>query len=135
MRDIKFIVVHHSGGPRSQTVEQIRKYHTDPPPHGRGWSKIGYPFLITEDGRLHFGHDWREPGINVGGMNSVCLGICVIGDNTKGAEAWNEKQVDALVTFLDTMSAMFPDAQIVGHKTLRPTACPGRQVQEYYTPV
>jgi len=128
MREINRIVVHHSGGPNDQTPENIRRFHVDT----RGWADIGYHFLITHDGRVHRGRDWRNVGAHAQGHNADSIGVCVIGDNTRPGYDWRPVQKDALRVLLDTLHAMWPDAEIVGHKDLRDTLCPGVEVSELY---
>src|SRR5216117_2473729 len=48
---IHWIVVHHSAGPPDQTPESIARFHVET----RGWSGIGYNYLVYEDGRIFAG--------------------------------------------------------------------------------
>jgi ssDNA-binding Zn-finger/Zn-ribbon topoisomerase 1 len=82
----------------------IRKWHSDPPPKGRGWRTIGYHFVIPNgyptchhmrnairweflDGTVEVGRpldsdpyiDKSEAGAHVYGFNSKSIGICLIG--------------------------------------------------------
>lgn len=77
-KDTHKIIVHCSdtnGG----TVDAIRKFHTDPPPNGRGWDDIGYHFVILEDGTVEVGRSENLEGSHCQGENHDSLGVCLIG--------------------------------------------------------
>jgi N-acetylmuramoyl-L-alanine amidase len=66
------ITIHHTEYPTlatnaSQLVEaerlrQIRRFHVEKPPAGRGWSDIGYHFLIMPSGRVYEGRPQNKRG-------------------------------------------------------------------------
>jgi hypothetical protein len=62
MRDLKRIILHCSATPegREVSVETIRGWHSDPPPQGRGWSDIGYHYVIHLDGKTEIGRPIEE---------------------------------------------------------------------------
>lgn len=78
MRDIKAIIVHCSDT-ATGTVQGIKTYHTAPPPFGRGWSDIGYHWIISQDGVVHPGRPEATPGAHCENHNFNTLGICLIG--------------------------------------------------------
>lgn len=43
-------------------VREVTRWHTDPPPHGRGWSDIAYAEIIDYDGRRAKGRDLNDDG-------------------------------------------------------------------------
>lgn len=77
----KQITIHCSDSPNGQDVgtAEIRKWHTDPPPKGRGWSDIGYHRVMELDGGIGEGRREDREGAHVEGHNSDNLGICVVG--------------------------------------------------------
>lgn len=74
----RYFVVHHSGGPASQSVRAIQDWCMD----GRGFSDIDYNFLIrSTTGEIYRGRGWNVVGAHAIGYNRNGLGVCVIGDN------------------------------------------------------
>ena len=100
-KTIDSIIIHCSDSEWG-CAREIKKWHTDPTPQGRGWSDIGYHFVIQngrptprqnipslegsiECGRLLdednvIGTD--ETGIHCLGYNEHSVGICLIGVKT-----------------------------------------------------
>ena len=83
MRSIKKIVVHVSDSPDVLpfTAADIKKWHTDPPPLGNGWSDIGYHSVVCRDGTIDAGRPEERSGAHVRGQNSDSLGIVWVGKN------------------------------------------------------
>lgn len=50
--DLIIIIIHCAATKPSQDIgaNTIRKWHTDPPPNGNGWSDIGYHYVIRRNG-------------------------------------------------------------------------------------
>lgn len=97
MRKIDRVYIHCSAGPRGN-LKYIEGLHTDPKPKGKGWSRIGYHFVIgngfpdypswkaqnyqkQHDGKLWIGLPLDTQGIHVKGDNQTSVGICLIGKN------------------------------------------------------
>lgn len=120
-RDVRYIVLHHTASPRDQSVETIRRFHEK----GRGWPHVGYHYIITWRGEVHKTLPEIAVPICVGNLNPQCLCIALIGDFTKDgwpalAPGWRQAWRLAL-----DLQRRYPDAKIVRHKDLVPTACPG----------
>ena len=66
MRPIDTIIVHCSATPegRDVSVSEIRKWHK-----ARGWSDIGYHFVITLDGTMNVGRPIEKIGAHAKGYN------------------------------------------------------------------
>lgn len=127
------IVIHHSASKPATTVEEIRRWHTDPPPRGRGWDKIGYHFIITWDGETHVCRPEDEWGTQVANYNDRSLGICLTGDFN-----WNvptQAQINSLLALLIRLVKKYGLKywNIYGHKDIKrffvfnttSTNCPG----------
>lgn len=76
MRKINLIVVHCSDSDRKEhdSPEVIREWHRQ-----RGFTDIGYHFVITKDGVLHRGRDESAVGAHVAGHNARSIGVCLSG--------------------------------------------------------
>ena len=77
------IIVHCSATPQNMDigVEEIRRWHTDPKPRGKGWSDIGYHYVIRRSGVVEAGRDWKRMGAHARGHNRTSIGICLVGGN------------------------------------------------------
>jgi N-acetylmuramoyl-L-alanine amidase len=73
--DITHIAVHHSAT-KSGTPEAFANYHVGT----LGWSRMGYTYVITKDGVVHWCADWEVKTPHVGNSNKWALGICLVGD-------------------------------------------------------
>jgi len=85
-------LVHHTVGTNTYTAAQvpaiirgIYDFHVN----GRGWSDVGYQFLIDRFGRIWEGRaggvDKAVLGAQAGGYNSGSFGASVMGDYTSAA--------------------------------------------------
>ena len=137
MRDLKRIILHCSATPegREVSVETIRGWHTDPPPQGRGWSDIGYHYVIHLDGKIEIGRPIEVQGAHVSGENEDSIGICYIG----GVDASNEpkdtmtvSQEIAFVEIVKSLRLIFGELSIHGHNEFSTKACPSFSVEEKF---
>ena len=76
MRDINKIIIHCSATPEGRDVntETIRQWHT-----AKGWSDIGYHYVIELDGSVNMGRDIDRIGAHTKGHNTGSIGICYVG--------------------------------------------------------
>lgn len=107
-RRIDQIVIHSSATPPGMYVdlEKIREWH-----YARGFSDVGYHYVICRDGELQAGRKEHRTGAHVKGHNARSIGVCMVG----GARNRNGKLV----------------AEIIGHRDLAATACPSFDVQSW----
>ncbi len=91
------LIIHCSDSPYlNHDVEVIKRWHTDPTPDGRGWSDIGYHFVIERrDGFLQPGRDWTKKGAHTLGQNRE-LGLCLCGKSGK----FRDVQMQTLEAFI-----------------------------------
>ncbi len=99
MREIKTIVIHHSGN--TDTAKGIRKLHVEV----NGWDDIGYHFMITKDGKILRGRDLNIEGAHVLGFNKDSVGICLLGNFDM--EFLNDKQKHGLKELLENLTKKF----------------------------
>lgn len=64
MARLRYLVIHCTATPegREVTAAEIRRWHTSPPPAGRGWRQVGYTDMIHLDGRVERLVDNNEDG-------------------------------------------------------------------------
>lgn len=131
MNKITHIVVHYSATFEDQnlTVKDIDKMHK-----ARGWSGVGYHYVIRRDGVVEKGRPDNQVGAHVGGQNSGKIGICAIGGvNRKtgpdvGVDNRTAAQIKSQVALIKSLLIKHPKAKVVGHRDLAPTQCPGFDV-------
>ena len=115
------LVVHCSATTPEQNigVVEIRRWHTDPPPKGRGWSDVGYHYVIRRSGRLEKGRAEDLAGAHVRGHNYDTVGICLVGGVDGQDEPQQNFTVDQFATLLKllvTLKKRYPTAHIRGHR-------------------
>jgi len=140
--EIHLVVLHHTAesstsAARKSGVERMRAlyaYHAI----GRSWGDIGYNYAVDPQGNIYEG---RAGGPYVVGAHAFChnvgsVGIALMG-NFQGLQP-SEAQLRGLRLLLVHLSDLYdldlaskplhhgkPTPALVGHRDLRPTACPG----------
>ena len=112
------IVLHHAASSRA-TVVQINQWHI-----GNGWSGIGYHFYVRKNGEIYRGRPIWAVGAHAQGSNSNSIGICAEGNFD--AETMPQAQEKAIKELLEYLKALYPKAQVKGHREVCATGCPGK---------
>ena len=125
-RDFKFIIIHSSGTMQgvpfvAQDIDDMHKQ--------RRWAGIGYNFVIDLDGKVELGRSLTLQGAHclAQGRNNDSIGICYIGGvncEYEMCDTRTPQQKLALGAVLQTLKAVWPDAEICGHRDFGKTACP-----------
>ena len=119
--ETKYIVVHCSASQPSADIgaQDIHRMHL-----GRGWSGIGYHYVIRRDGRIERGESVDNWGAHVSGHNTHSVGICLVGGisalNGEAEANYTPEQYGALATALGYLAQRYPDAKVLGHRDLSP---------------
>lgn len=142
-----YMTFHHAAGFSATTREEglaqlkaIQDLHQDI----RGWSDIGYQFVIDRGGRVYQGRPFLDGsttleevpalamGAHVGGANTGNIGVCLLGCYHPAEGSHCEQQItpeamDAYVSLFGFLSESYDVApeQIRGHRDFSSTACPG----------
>lgn len=155
MRQINAIVVHGAWTKPGLDigVETIRKWHTDPKEQGgRGWSDVGYHFVIRRDGTQELGRPIEKPGAHVAGHNEDSLGICLVGgredetpdtaglpEEIKQEILWEfnytREQISSLIVLVDSLRDLYGRrVKVLGHRDYPGVVkrCPGFDVQAFF---
>lgn len=140
-RKVEYIAVHCSAtkAGKAYRAADIDKWH-----RAKGWSGIGYHYVIPLDGSIEPGRpldddhllEPNEVGAHVQGYNSVSIGICLIGGvdaDGKPANTFGHAQLDALELLLRSLSQRWPHARIRGHRDfpMVAKACPSFDVVDW----
>lgn len=120
------IVVHCAATPPTADIgaKEIRGWHLQ-----KGWSDIGYHFVIRRDGRVEPGRPENLVGSHVQGHNSNSLGICLVGGTDAKQRPQNNftpEQWASLQTLLMRLTQKYRGATILGHRDFPKVAkaCP-----------
>ncbi len=133
MRDIDKIIIHCSATPEGVHFDasRIDKWHRD-----RGWSGIGYHYVILLDGTIEYGRDIKKTGAHTQGHNTGSIGICYIGGMDKNMDNAKDTRTDAqkesLLLLLKTLKKLHPQATIHGHNNFSSKKCPSFDAQTEY---
>jgi N-acetylmuramoyl-L-alanine amidase len=125
MRKINEIVVHCTATPegRMVSVATIRGWHK-----ARGWSDIGYHYVVHLDGRVEAGRPVAQPGSHVAGRNAATIGVCYVGGTDRAGKPMDTRtapQKAALRKLLLDLVKQFPSiGRISGHNEYANKACP-----------
>lgn len=119
-RAINKIVLHCSATREGVpiTAGQIKQWHKR-----KGWSDIGYHYVIELDGKTKKGRADETVGAHVSGHNHDSIGICYIGglDSQGGAKDTRTKeQRRAMTALVDRLTKLYPSAEVEGHRDLSP---------------
>jgi N-acetyl-anhydromuramyl-L-alanine amidase AmpD len=113
-----YIVLHHADWSEC-SVYDIHRSHL-----AKGWAGIGYAYFVSKDGEVYQGRPPDAIGAHCKNYNARSVGICAEGDYE--TEQMPGYQKNAIVSLLVWLKKQYPNAKIVGHRDLFPTACPGR---------
>lgn len=149
MREINAIVVHGAWTKAGVDVgaREIREWHLD-----RGFSDIGYHYVIRRDGTQEEGRPIERSGAHVKGANLDTIGICLVGGrddegpHTAGLDEFAKQEVlwefnytraqmDSLVSLVDGLRDLYGKrVDVLGHRDYPGVTkrCPGFDVREFF---
>lgn len=116
-----YIIIHHTASTSEMTVESIHQQHLN-----QGWAGIGYNLYINKQGEVWEGRPEEMSGAQCEGFNSISIGVCLSGNFEE--EEPNVNQITSLIELLHYLRTKYPNVEIVGHKDLNATACPGKNL-------
>ena len=132
MRDIKYIAVHCTAGPATQTTKAIKDYWKN----NLGWKSVGYHYLINADGTIEQLAQESEITNGVVGFNSVTVNISYKGGvdaTNKPKDTRTPQQKESILKLLKELRKRYPKAIIQGHKDFgAKKACPSFEAKQEY---
>lgn len=133
MRNINKVIVHCSATPSTMDIgaDEINQWHIQ-----RGWSQIGYHYVIRRDGRLEKGRPIDVAGAHARGHNIDSIGVCLVGgvdEHNDPTDNFTRQQKRRLKQVLDFLTLTF-DCEAIGHRDLPGVrkACPSFNVRDWY---
>ena len=138
MRRIDKIIIHCTENYQDSkiTVADIDRYHRGPE---KGFDKIGYHYVIYQDGSVHTGRSESEIGAHTRGKNRHSIGIAYVGGLVHGSttrhKLFGDTRTDAqkasLKNLVQKLVNKYPYATIHGHREFDPSKqCPCFDVQK-----
>ena len=135
-RTINEIIIHCTATPegRECSVDEIRQWHK-----ARGFTDIGYHYVIHLDGRIENGRDVDIAGAHCTGHNTNSIGVVYVGGCTKDGKTPKDTrtlaQKAALISVLTELKQMYPGAKIYGHRDFdkKGKACPSFDAKTEYS--
>lgn len=132
MRELKRIILHCTATRIGEEldVSQIDKWHRD-----RGFSEIGYHYVIYADGTIATGRDIRKKGAHVKGHNHDSVGVAYVGGLDNNLVPQDTMTMQQELTFLhlvNSLRVVFGDLSVHGHNEFSNKACPSFEVQDKY---
>ena len=139
MRQPDKVTVHHDGmdpftstseSAAMQRLELIRRSHTN-----NGWADIGYHFAIDPGGRVYQCRPLTLQGAHVKDHNDANIGVLVLGNygRQRPTDAAERSLAGLLTSVMNRYS--LSASRVYTHQELRPTQCPGANLQRFMTEV
>ena len=133
MRDINKIIIHCSATREGQdvSIETIRRWHVVE----RGWSDIGYHYVIGLDGSVHKGRLNNVQVAHTKWHNKNSLGICYIGgcdQDMNPKDTRTDAQKRSFLILLEGLKSIYTKATVHGHNEFSDKACPSFNVEKEY---
>ena len=145
-KQLLYLVLHCTATPEGREVSasEIRRWHTDPEPKGRGWKQVGYTDMIHLDGKVerlvNNNEDaWVDPweitngakGYNAVSRHVVYVGGVDANNRKKAKDTRTAAQKEALKKYVLDFHKKFPRVKIIGHYQVANKACPSFDVPKW----
>jgi len=141
MRRIDTVIIHatatnpswYSEKSAKDVVKEIRRWHTEE----RGWSDIGYHYVIHRDGDVAIGRSIHRTGAHTRGANKGSIGVALVGGrggcaDDKIQDNFTEAQIASLRKLLNQLNKDYPIHKVAGHNEYASKACPCFSVKDWY---
>ena len=136
--ELTYLIIHCTATPegRAVTSTTIRRWHTSPPPQGRGWKQVGYSDMVHLDGRIENLVPYNDNDIvetweitnGAKGFNAMSRHIVYVGGTDSKGKAKDTRtsaQKAALLAYVKDTIAKHPTIKVAGHNQFNSgKACP-----------
>ena len=136
MRVIDKIIIHCLATPEGRDVhiDEVRRWHVEE----RGWSDVGYQWLVTLDGSIEKGRGESRSGAHAKGYNSTSIGVAYTGGcdiNMRPKDTRTDAQKKALHCLMEDLKGRYPNAEIIGHRDVSSKDCPSFDAKSEYSDI
>lgn len=112
------IILHHAAS-ATASADDIDRWHKE-----KGYSKIGYHFLVRKDGSIYRGREENMVGAHAYGANYDSIGICAEGDFE--VETMSDVQKQSLKELVSYIKNKYNITKVQEHSDVNNTACAGK---------
>lgn len=137
-RNVDEIIIHYTATPDGEEFSnaQIKASHL-----ARGFSDIGYHWVIGLNGEIRKGRDESIAGAHCTGHNTRSVGICYVGGcPPRSVNGWRDigkdtrtpAQKEALIKLIREVKERHPNSSVHGHNEFANKPCPGFNAKEEY---
>jgi hypothetical protein len=140
MRKLNKIVVHCTATrpewwadkSAAQKVAEVRRWHVE----DRGWSDVGYHWLVDRSGEVVEGRPLERAGAHAKGHNANSIGIAIFGGHGGNAsdrfeDNFTKEQDVALRKLIAKLKDRYPIGSVIGHNEVANKACPTFEVSKW----
>jgi len=126
MREINRIVIHCSATIEGQDIDSktIRGWHVN----GRGWSDIGYHYIVRLNGDIEAGRPIERMGAGVRGHNRDTIHVCYIGgvdEDMNPKDTRTPEQKESIIKLIKRIKSKLNNKITThGHNEFSSKACP-----------
>jgi N-acetylmuramoyl-L-alanine amidase len=134
MRNIKRVILHCSATAEGDDIDAdtIRDWHLS-----RGWSDIGYHYVIRLDGTIESGRPINKIGAHARGQNKDSVGICYVGGLDSSGHPKNtmtpEQRTSVNRICRALCQVLNKPLTLHGHREYSSKACPSFEVSEVFS--
>jgi len=134
-KKINTIVIHHDAEFRLNRYNSIERYKKEAIYHeSKGWGHISYHYIIDNVGDIYQCLPETEVGYHAGNLTINKKSISIKFDGNMELQKPTISQITAYKELIKYLITQRPDLPIVlkssikGHKDIKPTACPGKNL-------
>ena len=134
MRNINRVILHCSATAEGDDIDAdtIRAWHLS-----RGWSDIGYHYVIRLDGTIESGRPINKIGAHARGQNKDSVGICYVGGLDASGHPKNTMTPEQRTSVNRICRALChvlnKPLALHGHREYSAKACPSFEVSEVFS--